>query len=86
MALGIGVLVTSVIVYHLYFSDKKKSKTKSSEQKVVTLSDPQAKYNLPLIEKEEISHDTRRFRFGLPSKKHVLGKLLFKIYCYNISR
>lgn len=74
MALGIGVLVTSVIVYHLYFSDKKKSKPKSNEQKLVTLSDPQAKYNLPLIEKEEVSHDTRRFRFGLPSKNHVLGK------------
>lgn len=28
---------------------------------------------LPLIEKEEISHDTRRFRFGLPSDKHILG-------------
>ncbi|KAL4714474.1 hypothetical protein ACJJTC_017769 [Scirpophaga incertulas] len=28
---------------------------------------------LPLIEREEISHDTRRFRFGLPSEDHVLG-------------
>lgn len=28
---------------------------------------------LPLIEKEEISHDTRRYRFELPSKEHVLG-------------
>lgn len=26
-----------------------------------------------MIEKAEISHDTRRFRFGLPSNNHVLG-------------
>lgn len=35
--------------------------------------EPNEKYLLPLVEKEEISHDTRRFRFGLPSEKHVLG-------------
>jgi cytochrome-b5 reductase len=29
--------------------------------------------HLPLLEKEELSHDTRRFRFGLPSKRHILG-------------
>lgn len=46
----------------------------TDEKKLVTLKDPQAKYTLPLIEKEEISHDTRRFRFSLPSKDHVLGK------------
>jgi len=28
---------------------------------------------VPLIAKEEISHDTRRFRFGLPSKNAVMG-------------
>jgi len=26
-----------------------------------------------LIEKEEVSHDVRRFRFALPSKDHILG-------------
>ena len=26
-----------------------------------------------LIEKEEISHNTRRFRFALPTKKHRIG-------------
>lgn len=46
-------------------------------KKKILLEDPQAKYALPLIEKEEISHDTRRFRFGLPSKQHVLGKFSF---------
>uniref|UniRef100_A0A8D0B9A6 NADH-cytochrome b5 reductase n=1 Tax=Salvator merianae TaxID=96440 RepID=A0A8D0B9A6_SALMN len=39
----------------------------------VTLQDPSIKYPLRLIEREVISHDTRRFRFGLPSSEHVLG-------------
>ncbi|CAO2582719.1 NADH-cytochrome b5 reductase 2 [Lemmus lemmus] len=39
----------------------------------ITLQDPEAKYPLPLIEKEQINHNTRRFRFGLPSPDHVLG-------------
>lgn len=37
------------------------------------LQDPNEKYQAKLIEREEISHDTRRFRFELPSKNHVLG-------------
>ncbi|XP_041906795.1 NADH-cytochrome b5 reductase 3-like [Corvus kubaryi] len=39
----------------------------------ITLKDPEVKYALRLIDKEEISHDTRRFRFALPSMEHVLG-------------
>lgn len=38
-----------------------------------TLQDPNEKYLLPLVEKEEISHDTRKYRFGLPSSEHILG-------------
>lgn len=62
---------------HFFGGQKKKKSpetvtTKSSKQKR-TLLDPNEKYYLPLIEKEEISHDTRRFRFGLPSSDHVLG-------------
>lgn len=37
------------------------------------LQDPEVKYQVKLIEREEVSHDTRRFRFELPSKNHVLG-------------
>lgn len=29
--------------------------------------------HLPLVEKEALSHDTRRFRFALPTPQHVLG-------------
>ncbi|NXO69936.1 NB5R2 reductase, partial [Phainopepla nitens] len=39
----------------------------------VTLQDPLAKYPLRLLDKEEISHDTKKFRFGLPSANHILG-------------
>ncbi|KAK2535764.1 hypothetical protein Q9233_003490 [Columba guinea] len=39
----------------------------------VTLQDPVVKYPLRLVDKEEISHDTKKFRFGLPSPDHVLG-------------
>jgi cytochrome-b5 reductase len=38
-----------------------------------TLEDPEKKYALKLIEKIHVTHDTRIFRFGLPSEKHVLG-------------
>ncbi|GAB1292524.1 NADH-cytochrome b5 reductase 2 [Apodemus speciosus] len=48
-------------------------KKMSLKKKDITLQDPEAKYPLPLIEKEQINHNTRRFRFGLPSPDHVLG-------------
>lgn len=65
VAVAVGVVAaTGGVVYYLY---KKKSSTK------FLLQDPDTKYALPLIHKEPISHDTRKFRFGLPSDKHVLG-------------
>lgn len=74
------VVAGAVIANYLLNSSKKdKSKSgkdepkKSSGSQLRTLVDPQEKYLLPLIEKEEISHDTRRFRFGLSSAKHILG-------------
>ncbi|XP_047989229.1 NADH-cytochrome b5 reductase 2 isoform X2 [Leguminivora glycinivorella] len=67
IAVGTTVVLATVIANCLW--SKKKAKSKNP----VTLVDPNVKYALPLIEREEISHDTRRFRFGLPSKDHVLG-------------
>ena len=37
------------------------------------VTDPNTKYPLKLMEKEVLSHDTRRFRFELPSDQHILG-------------
>eukprot|EP00069_Balaena_mysticetus_P019633 bmy_12318T0 len=39
----------------------------------ITLQHPEAKFLLPLIEKEQISYNTRRFRFGLPLPDHAFG-------------
>uniref|UniRef100_A0A6M2DE83 NADH-cytochrome b5 reductase n=1 Tax=Xenopsylla cheopis TaxID=163159 RepID=A0A6M2DE83_XENCH len=63
---AIGVIVGIVVLKKVLNKSKKPSVKK-------TLLDPNTKYALPLIEKEEISHDTRRYRFGLPSNDHVLG-------------
>ncbi|KAL4224696.1 NADH-cytochrome b5 reductase 3 [Mactra antiquata] len=72
-AWGIPVLVgttvvaaTAVLAKVFLFGDKKKKNP-------VTLQDPNVKYPLKLIDREEVSHDTRRFRFALPSMDHVLG-------------
>ncbi|XP_069048860.1 NADH-cytochrome b5 reductase 3-like [Lepisosteus oculatus] len=52
------------LICHLLFGKKKAA---------ITLEDPNIKYPLRLIDKEIISHDTRKFRFALPSETHVLG-------------
>ncbi|KAG7477773.1 hypothetical protein MATL_G00073230 [Megalops atlanticus] len=63
---GVVVLSTVVILLGNYFLRKKKTPK-------ITLLDPTVKYQLRLIDKEVISHDTRRFRFALPSPEHILG-------------
>jgi len=61
--IGIGVVaVTGFILCYLLQRKRK-----------ILLKDPTVKYCVHLVEKEEISHDTRRFRFALPSVDHVLG-------------
>lgn len=67
---AVGIVVVTGLAIKCYFSARCSQKKRKSP---VTLENPTAKYALPLIEKEIISHDTRRFRFGLPSPEHVLG-------------
>lgn len=62
---GLGVVAFTAVLAK-YLLDKKKSKK-------VTLEQPNVKYALKLVQKEVVSHDTRRFRFQLPSPQHVLG-------------
>uniref|UniRef100_A0A8C7P7P0 NADH-cytochrome b5 reductase n=1 Tax=Oncorhynchus mykiss TaxID=8022 RepID=A0A8C7P7P0_ONCMY len=45
----------------------------SKKKPAITLEDPNIKYALKLIDKEIISHDTRKFRFALRENDHVLG-------------
>ncbi|XP_076275548.1 NADH-cytochrome b5 reductase 3 isoform X1 [Rhynchophorus ferrugineus] len=70
IALGVGIVITSYVLYKYYSSHSLSSTGKGRK---VLLRDPQIKYKLPLIEKTIISHDTRNFRFALPSKDYVLG-------------
>lgn len=63
-----GTIILLGVAAKLYktFKDNK-------AKKKVLLVEPTVKYSLPLIEKQIISHDTRVFKFGLPSSDHVLG-------------
>ncbi|KAI5634344.1 oxidoreductase FAD-binding domain-containing protein [Phthorimaea operculella] len=68
--IGAGTVVALTTVVAQWLCGRKK---KGGSKAPVTLKDPNTKYALPLIEREELTHDTRRFRFGLPSSEHVLG-------------
>ncbi|XP_076009603.1 NADH-cytochrome b5 reductase 3 [Genypterus blacodes] len=52
------------LIFRLFFSKRRAA---------ITLEDPNIKYALRLIDKQIVSHDTRKFRFALPSFEHVLG-------------
>jgi cytochrome-b5 reductase len=61
IAASIAVLVVSTLIF-LFSSGKKK----------IALN-PEEWQEFPLIEIEKISHDVRRYRFGLQSPEHTLG-------------
>nr|CAG4645748.1 EOG090X0BKI [Lynceus sp. MCZ IZ 141354] len=66
---GVGVVAVTAVLAKLYLNwneNKKSCRPKA-------LQDPKTKYPLKLIQKEVISHDTRKFRFELPSPEHCLG-------------
>ncbi|XP_033216419.1 NADH-cytochrome b5 reductase 3 isoform X2 [Belonocnema kinseyi] len=65
---AVGTIVIIGIGVKLYLSF-----VPGKNKKKILLEDPVVKYTLPLIKKDIISHDTRRFRFGLPTPEHVLG-------------
>ncbi|XP_030280558.1 NADH-cytochrome b5 reductase 2 [Sparus aurata] len=72
LTLPVVVAVSVVVVTVLYFILRGSAGEKKKKQPV-TLQDPMVKYSLPLTHKQEISHDTKKFRFGLPSGAHILG-------------
>lgn len=57
VAFGIAAVLTVALAAHFYFS---KSSKDGKKKKLTTLQGPTTKVLLPLIEKEEISHDTKR--------------------------
>ena len=64
---GIAAFVGGFFIYKLLSGQKKKNEPK------VALVDSNVKYPFELVYKEEITHDTRKFRFALPSPDHCLG-------------
>ncbi|XP_015184977.1 PREDICTED: NADH-cytochrome b5 reductase 3 isoform X2 [Polistes dominula] len=67
----VGTIVAITFAIKFYISRTEQSK--KNKKPPVLLEDSVVKYSVPLIEKEILSHDTRKFRFGLPTKDHVLG-------------
>ncbi len=66
---GAVILVGGLVMYKFICCKSGASKRKN---KKVALVDPQVKYPFQLVFKEELTHDTRKFRFALPSAEHVL--------------
>ncbi|KAI5616150.1 NADH-cytochrome b5 reductase 2 [Silurus asotus] len=69
----IGLVAVLVTIFFMFLKPRNCESRKKLCKHPKTLQDPSIKYPLPLIEKEDITHDTKRFRFGLPSSLHVLG-------------
>ncbi|CAF3348857.1 unnamed protein product [Rotaria socialis] len=72
----IGSLSILSILLFLLFKNKNQSNNSGDNNRknvIIALKTPDIKYQFPLVHKEKISHDTCRFRFELPSSKHVLG-------------
>ncbi|XP_046834407.1 NADH-cytochrome b5 reductase 3 isoform X2 [Vespa crabro] len=67
---AVGTIAAIGLAIKFYIS---KVDGKKKKKNPVLLVDPVVKYSVPLIKKDVISHDTRKFRFGLPTKNHVLG-------------
>jgi cytochrome-b5 reductase len=67
---GVGVVAVTAILAKIFLPSLFGSKKKSAP---VTLKASTLKYPLKLVDKEVISHDTRKFRFALPSEDHILG-------------
>jgi cytochrome-b5 reductase len=67
--------IICLIYFYLIKNKKPSGNTKKTKRKnvIITLENPDIKYTFTLAHKENISHDTRLFRFQLPSPKHVLG-------------
>ncbi|XP_002160297.3 NADH-cytochrome b5 reductase 3 [Hydra vulgaris] len=63
--LSLSIVGITAGVFYLLWRNKSK--------KILIALDREKKQPFKLIEKQIINHDTRRFRFALPSPEHVLG-------------
>lgn len=76
--LSLGVALTSAILLTYWFTKKK--------SRPITLVDSTAKVSLKLSHTFELSHDTKKFRFALPSENHILGEVTFKAVLYRVKK
>uniref|UniRef100_A0A8C2RPW1 FAD-binding FR-type domain-containing protein n=1 Tax=Capra hircus TaxID=9925 RepID=A0A8C2RPW1_CAPHI len=65
-SLGVGLLTLAGVALGAYL-------VRRSRRPPVTLLDPNEKYRLRLLDKTTVNHNTKRFRFALPTAHHVLG-------------
>ncbi|CAJ0939007.1 unnamed protein product, partial [Mesorhabditis belari] len=63
-----GTIVAALSAAALYYF-----LTRGKKKSAITLVSEETKYALPLVKKTIVSHDTRKFRFALPSDVHILG-------------
>lgn len=71
--LTLGVTAAAIVVGYFLYRRLISGSGPGSGQKPPTALDKDKKIPMKLIEKEVITHDTRRFRFALPSSKSILG-------------
>ncbi|XP_017764035.1 PREDICTED: NADH-cytochrome b5 reductase 3 isoform X2 [Eufriesea mexicana] len=72
LVVSVLTAVGTIAAIGLAFKAYKWSKNKKTKSPIL-LVQPLAKYSLPLIQKDILSHDTRKFRFALPTPDHILG-------------
>ncbi|XP_007456223.1 PREDICTED: NADH-cytochrome b5 reductase 1-like isoform X1 [Lipotes vexillifer] len=65
-SLGVGLLTLLGLALGSYL-------VRRSRRPRITLLDPNEKYLLRLLDKTTVNHNTKRFRFALPTAHHVLG-------------
>ena len=68
IVVGVAVVAVTAILAKLFLFNKTRK-----NRSPVTLKNPNIKYPLPLDSVVTVSHDTRIFRFALPTVDHVLG-------------
>jgi cytochrome-b5 reductase len=62
-----------VAIFAIWLAFRSFSRSEKAKPAPETALNPKSKVPMKLIEKQEVSHDTRRFRFALPKSDQVLG-------------
>jgi Na+/H+ antiporter NhaC len=66
-------IIPVVAIFAIWLAFRSFSRSEKAKPAPETALNPKSKVPMKLIEKQEVSHDTRRFRFALPKSDQVLG-------------